>query len=99
MDIAVFWSPWEVTVDSFADAEEQIYGVFEKWSKRGSVFAWRGQLDASWPLHSSLYRRVLWSSNSTEAPKESDVATAELTSSLTFIAGASTWASTVGFPL
>lgn len=77
MDVAAFWSPWEVTVDSFADAEEQIYGVFEKWSKRGSVFAWRGQLDASWPLHSSLYRRLLWSSNATEAPKESDVATAE----------------------
>ncbi|MDI6692313.1 MAG: FRG domain-containing protein [Anaerosomatales bacterium] len=77
MDVSAFWSPWEVVVDSFDAVEAQVYGVFEKWSKRGSVFAWRGQMDASWPLHSSLYRRLLWSSSAAEAPKESDVANAE----------------------
>lgn len=47
MDVSAFWSPWEVVVDSFEAVEEQVYGVFEKWSKRGSVFAWRGRISAS----------------------------------------------------
>lgn len=76
MDVNAFWAPWEVVVDSFEDVEAQIYGVFEKWSPRGSDFAWRGQVDASRPLHSSLFRRLSWSS-SLGSPKEIELASAE----------------------
>ena len=69
-----FWAPWEAVVDTFERVQAKIYGVFEKWSKRGSVFAWRGQVNAAWPLHSSLFRRLSWSFGT---PKEMELATAE----------------------
>jgi FRG domain len=54
-----FWKSWEVEIASFDDALKLIHGVFEKWSISGRTFAWRGQVDASWGLNSTLYRRVL----------------------------------------
>jgi hypothetical protein len=74
LDIREFWAPWEAVVDTFEGVQAQISGVFEKWSKRGSVFAWRGQVNAAWPLHSSLFRRLSWSFGT---PKEMELATAE----------------------
>ena len=77
IDATQFWAPWEITADSFEQVQESVYGVFEKWSERGAVFAWRGQVDASWSLHSSLYRRMLWSSAQAGPPTEASVAETE----------------------
>lgn len=68
-----FWEPYEATVASFDDAHEMITDVVKKWSAKGSVFVWRGQVDASWALHSSLYRRKLWS-----GPKDGDAPTEQV---------------------
>jgi len=46
--------------------------VFKKWSAKKKVFVWRGHVDADWPLHSSLYRRLAWTNPST-FPKERDL--------------------------
>jgi hypothetical protein len=51
-----FWQPWEDHARSFSDAIDFIQAVHQK----GKRFVWRGQVDASWPLHSSLYRRLAW---------------------------------------
>ncbi len=73
MSADAFWKPWEVEVASFEDAAKLIHGVFDKWSGTGSVFAWRGQVDASWSLHASLYRRLLWTRGGADAPEEKDL--------------------------
>lgn len=65
-----FWSPWEKRVSSFDEAIEVIHGVFDTWSTKGSVFAWRGQVNSAWPLHSSLYRRLFWTSQNAKPPVE-----------------------------
>jgi len=65
-----FWKPWERHVSSFASALSVIHGVFDRWSEKGKRFAWRGQADSSWPLHSSLYRRLLWSRAEGSPPDE-----------------------------
>jgi len=68
-----FWKPWEVEITSVAQALEVIHGVFDKWSAEGRLFAWRGQVDASWALHSSLYRRLGWTRGAAaEPPQEAD---------------------------
>ena len=72
-----FWMPWEATADSFERVRELIHGVFDRWSAEGRVFAWRGLADARWALHSSLYRRALWTSTAAKAPKEADLYAAE----------------------
>lgn len=64
----VFWKPYEATVSSWDEALQLITTTFRDWSDRGSVFAWRGQVDASWALHSSLYRRKLWTAGPLVAP-------------------------------
>lgn len=55
-----FFEPWEKRIDSFDDINSVLTNLFERWVAEGRVFAWRGVVDASWPLHSSLYRRLLW---------------------------------------
>jgi hypothetical protein len=77
MNADTFWKPCEVEVDSFATATELIHGVFDKWSNSGGRFAWRGQVDASWSLHSSLYRRLLWTRGGDSPPDESELQTEE----------------------
>ena len=77
MNVEDFWAPWEAEASSFDQVSDLIYGVFEKWSKRGRLFAWRGQTNAAWPLHSSLYRRLCWSSAALASPQEIDMAEAE----------------------
>jgi hypothetical protein len=63
MSAAEFFQPWESVVDSFDTINEKLTNLFEKWVKDyDRVFAWRGVVDASWPLHSSLYRRAHWTS-------------------------------------
>lgn len=70
MGVEDFWAPWETKVASFDDVLKIIHDVFDKWSAGGSLFAWRGQVDAAWPLHSSLYRRLHWTAGG-DAPEES----------------------------
>lgn len=70
MDVEAFWKYWEAEAESFEDVQQLIYDVFEQWSEKGRQFAWRGQVDASWPLHSSLYRRLLWTQDAEDAPRE-----------------------------
>lgn len=50
-----FFSPWEGNiVDSWAEAQRAIEDIVEKSGSRALV--WRGQVNADWNLHSSLYR-------------------------------------------
>lgn len=70
MSCDAFWQPWETEIASFKDALDLIHGVFDDWSAKGRLFAWRGQVDASWSLHSSLYRRLHWTLNGAQLPDE-----------------------------
>lgn len=71
MDVEAFWEPWEAVAESFSDVQSLVYDVFEDWSEEeGRLFAWRGQVNAAWPLHSSLYRRLLWTQTADDAPRE-----------------------------
>lgn len=55
-----FWQPWESDISDFAAIDALLTKLSKKWGKAGRQFAWRGVVDASWPLHSSLYRRLWW---------------------------------------
>jgi hypothetical protein len=71
MSAAEFFQPWESTFTSFDEIAGRLTTLFERWVKVDKrLFAWRGVVDASWPLHSSLYRRTLWTSNAAKAPDE-----------------------------
>ena len=70
MDVEDFFEPWDYEIDSFDSIAEILESMYTKWIKKGRrMFAWRGVIDASWPLHSSLYRRILWSSHAMAAPE------------------------------
>lgn len=77
-EIDQFWRPVEQEISSFSDVHKLIHGVFDKWSKEGKVFAWRGVVDASWALHSSLYRRLLWTQQGDSPPDEATLRKKEL---------------------
>jgi hypothetical protein len=71
MDVEQFFDPWESVIEGFDQINEKLTDLFEKWiDENNRQFAWRGVVDARWPLHSSLYRRVLWTSSSDRAPDE-----------------------------
>lgn len=53
-----FWRPFEVEISDFNGLLTVINHVMEKAVEKNIKFAWRGQIDASWALHSSLYRRM-----------------------------------------
>ncbi len=76
-----FYRPWEGDpIESFASIDEILTKLSERWLDQQRQFAWRGVSDASYPLHSSLYRRVLWQqmkNGITEPPNEEVVAAAE----------------------
>lgn len=55
---ADFWEKFEVEIKNFSDLVDAINQVMEKSVKKNISFAWRGQVDAKWALHSSLYRRL-----------------------------------------
>jgi hypothetical protein len=58
-----FWRPWESEIGDFGAIDSLITRLAKKWGNAGRQFAWRGVVDASWPLHSSLYRRLWWRYN------------------------------------
>lgn len=71
MDVEAFFRPWETEIDSFDAISTRLTRLFERWvDEQGRQFAWRGVVDAAWPLHSSLYRRSLWTSALATAPDE-----------------------------
>lgn len=53
-----FWQPFESVVTSFDDLVKIIDQIMDLAVKHQIQFAWRGQVDADWALHSSLYRRL-----------------------------------------
>lgn len=65
-----FFAPWERDVESFDEINELLTRLFERWVGQGRMFAWRGVVHAAWPLHSSLYRRLQWTSKAAKAPDE-----------------------------
>lgn len=78
MDVDAFFRPWESVISTFDEINEKLTSLFERWIEENNrLFAWRGVVDASWPLHSSLYRRLLWSSSAPKAPDEPALASAE----------------------
>ena len=54
-----FWAPFEKEIDSFDSLVKVINDISAKVEKKEIQFAWRGQIDSGWALHSSLYRRTL----------------------------------------
>lgn len=58
MEVSQFWNPFESEIKSFDQLVEVINEISERSQKKKIKFAWRGQVDADWPLHSSLYRRT-----------------------------------------
>ena len=76
MNPADFWGPFDSKIDSFKRLSGKIERVSRKWP--GKVFAWRGQVDAGWALHSSLYRRLcLTGDDDDHLPEEDDLYDAE----------------------
>lgn len=67
---AAFWEPWEARITSYKQLVSAIDTVMEKAKKNYGTFAWRGQTNAEWALHSSLYRKVY--GEPTEAPPQED---------------------------
>ncbi len=59
MEPADFWKPFEVQINSYKELVDSIDAVMAKAATKSIEFAWRGQSDAAWALHSSLYRRLI----------------------------------------
>jgi hypothetical protein len=58
LSVEEFWKPFEVEIANFEGLLKIINQVMEKAVAKNIKFAWRGQIDARWSLHSSLYRRM-----------------------------------------
>ena len=67
-DATEFWRDWEIVIDGFEMSWAQIRRIRRRWPSR--LFAWRGQPDASRPMQSSLYRRLLWKDSTGAPPTE-----------------------------
>lgn len=71
MSAQKFWEPFEHSIDGFDELVELINKVAITSEKKGRRFAWRGQVNADWPLHSSLYRKFL--AGKSKAPDEMEM--------------------------
>ena len=58
MEVKDFWVPYEHVINNFDDLMKTIKKIMEYSNSKNKTFAWRGQIDADWSLHSSLYRRM-----------------------------------------
>ncbi|HIH0818900.1 FRG domain-containing protein [Vibrio tarriae] len=70
MIISDFWKPFEYEITSFDELVDVIQKVMRFSTKKDRTFAWRGQVDANWSLHSSLYRRACLSKGKVLSEKE-----------------------------
>lgn len=75
MSSTLFWQPFEVVINNYAELVTAIEGVLELAKEKNRQFAWRGQVNADWALHSSLYRRVKLTSS--KNPKEDEISEME----------------------
>lgn len=69
MSANFFWEPFETVINNYADLVQAIEGILEKAKLQNRQFAWRGQVNADWALHSSLYRRLSLTSGSNPVEK------------------------------
>lgn len=58
MPASFFWAPFETAINNYGDLVQAIEGILTKAKSQNKQFAWRGQVNADWALHSSLYRRL-----------------------------------------
>lgn len=68
---ADFFAPWEPDpVASIGDFLDLVERTFSRWQRTDTHYAWRGVINADWPLHSALYRRMVatYPSRKEEAP-------------------------------
>jgi hypothetical protein len=70
MEAEDFFSPWERAAPGWGECQTEIDNVI-KLATSHRELAWRGVVDASWALHSSLYRRFLRANG--VAPDEPDL--------------------------
>ncbi|TVU61953.1 FRG domain-containing protein [Paenarthrobacter nitroguajacolicus] len=62
---ADYFSPWEGVIGNFADLQVAVTTILNH--HQGTTFLWRGQQNAEWPLHSSLFRAV-WKAKGVRDP-------------------------------
>src|SRR5438552_3358834 len=53
-----YWASFEHHVSNLADYVDAVRLISAYQTATGTRFVWRGVVDASWPLHSSLMRRI-----------------------------------------
>ena len=70
MSASSFWKPFDTVITNYADLVQTIEGVLTKAKLENKQFAWRGQVNADWALHSSLYRRLSLTNGSNPAEKD-----------------------------
>ena len=70
-----FWKPYEEVVSSYEELVEVIDQIQTKANQKKRQFVWRGQVNAEWALHSSLYRRLKLTKN--KNPNEEELSAAE----------------------
>lgn len=55
-----FWNPFETVISSYEELESAINEILKKAKEKPNQrqYVWRGQVNADWAMHSSLYRRL-----------------------------------------
>lgn len=76
MSASFFWGPFETVINDYGDLVQAIEGVLSKAKAESKQFAWRGQVNSDWALHSSLYRRLSLTKGAN--PKEDAFSSEEL---------------------
>lgn len=59
MDVDQFWTSYERKVSNFNELQTEILRLSDAAAGADRTLVWRGQADASWALHSKLYRNYI----------------------------------------